>query len=46
VLDAVAEIETMLGDCTVEDGLLFRYSPSFAAQVRVARDLQRKTPSA
>lgn len=46
VLDAVAEIETMLGDCTVEDGFLCRYSPSFAAQVRVARDLQRKTPSA
>ena len=45
VLDAVAEVETMLGDCSVEDGFLHRYSPSFAAQVRVARDLQRKSTS-
>ncbi len=45
VLNAVAEIETMLGDCSVEDGFLYRYSPAFAAQVRVARDLQRTSPS-
>ena len=45
VLDAVAEIETMLGDCTVEDGFLYRHSPSFAAQVRVMRVLQRRPPA-
>ena len=45
VLNAVAEIETMLGDCSVEDGFLYRHSPSFAAQVRVARDLLRTPPS-
>jgi len=31
VLDAVAEIERMLGGCTYRDGALFRLSPSFAA---------------
>lgn len=34
VLDAVAEIERMLGRCTVRDGYLVRHSPSFAAALR------------
>lgn len=31
VLEAVAEVERMLGDCSVRDGYLYRFSPSFAA---------------
>lgn len=34
VLEAVAEIETMLGECTVRDGYLHRLSPSFAALLK------------
>lgn len=34
VLDAVAEVERMLGACTVRDGYLARHSPTFAAQLQ------------
>ena len=34
VVDAVGEIETMLGECTLRDGSLFKTSHDFAARVR------------
>lgn len=34
VLEAVSEVERMLGDCSVADGYLHRLSPSFAAAGR------------
>lgn len=35
VLDAVAQVEALLGDaCTVRDGFLARYAPAFAARLR------------
>lgn len=34
VLDAVGEIETMLGECSLRDGALFKTSHDFAARVR------------
>lgn len=37
VIDAVTEIERLLGDCAVQDGYLYRHSPAFVEKIRRLR---------